>query len=108
MMYLKLQSKKIPIKEYKTLKERFKVLKFDLNKLDYVICFPNKRYLSTYFFCQKIDVCFTDHNNKVLYIHEQLKSEKRILHLKANKIWILPLGNASKLKIGDTLKIDKK
>ncbi|MBR3210657.1 MAG: hypothetical protein IKF71_01815 [Bacilli bacterium] len=106
-MILKIKNKKIPIKEYKTWKERLKVLKFDLNVLDYAIYFPKKKYISTYFFCQRVDICFTDRTNKILFMHENVKSEKRIYHPSAKNIWILPLGSISKLKVGEKLQKEK-
>lgn len=102
-MYLKMKSKKIPIKECNSWKERWKVLKFDLNKIDYALYFPNRKYLSTYFFCQRVDVCFTDDQEKILYIHRNVKSEKRIIHPKAKNIWILPLNTTQNINKGDQL-----
>ena len=107
-MNLLIKPKKLKIKELKTRKERFKSLKFELHTLDYVVYFPKKKFLSTDFFCQRVDVCFTDENQKILYIHSNLKSEKRIFHFKSKNIWILPVGTTEKLKVGDTLTIEKK
>ncbi len=104
-MYLKVSKKKYEIHELSTFKERFKSIKFNLNTLDYVIYFPNKKILDTYFFCQKVDACFTDNDNKILYLHSNVKSEKRIIHFKAKRLYILPLNICKELKVGDTLKI---
>ncbi len=106
-MYLKVKNKNIEIKELKTFKERFKSLKFNLYKIDYGLCFPNKKLLDTTFFCQRVDVCFTDKNDKILYLHQYVRSEKRIFHLKAKKIYILPLDTCDDLIIGDSLKFTK-
>lgn len=107
-MYLKVRNKKIEIKELKSFKERFKSLKFNLYKNEYALLFKNKKRLNTNFFCQRVDACFTDKNNKILYLHSNVKSEKRIFHLKAKNLYILPLDTADKLIINDTLKIVEK
>jgi len=107
-MYLKVKNKKIEIKELKTFSERFKSLKFDLYKNELCLFFPKKKKLSTYFFCQRVDACFTDKNNNILYLHSNIKSEKRIIHLKAKNLYILPLDTADKLIIGDKLNIIEK
>ena len=107
-MYLKVNNKKIRIQEAKTFKERFTSLKFQLKLLDYGIYFPHKHFLNTTFFCQRVDVCFTDKENKILYLHSNIKSERRIIHFKAKNFYILPLGTCEQLKVGDTLKLTEK
>lgn len=104
-MYIKVKNKKIEIKELKTIKERFKSLKFELNVIDYGIKIPNKKIASTYFFCQKVDICFTDKDNKILYLYENIKSEKRIIKLKAKNVYFLPLNTCKNLKINEKLNI---
>ena len=93
----------IEIKECKTLKDRLKSLRFNLNKLDYALYFPNKKLASTYFFCQRVDICFIDKDNKIIALYENIKSEKRILKLKAKGVLYLPLGYAKKLKVGEKI-----
>ena len=107
-MYLKIQAKKIPIKEYLSLKMRFVSLKFYLMPLDFVLFFPRKKLLNTTFFCQRVDVCFTDLENRILYLHENVKSEIRIYHPKAKQFYILPIGSCKHLKVGETLNILQK
>ena len=106
-MYLKIKNKKIEIKELKTFNERFKSLKFNLYTIDYGLFFPKKKLLDTTFYCQRVDACFTDDDNTILYLHSNVKSEKRILHTKAKNVYVLPLNTAQQLIIGDTLKIQK-
>ena len=107
-MFLVINSKKIPIQEAKTWKERFKSFKFVLETIDQGILLPHKKMLNTTFFCQRVDACFTDSVNKILYLHENIKSERRILHFQSKNIYILPLGTCKNLKVGDQLKIVKK
>lgn len=107
-MFLVIKSKKIPIQEVNTWRERFKSFKFVLQTIDTGLFLPHKKMLNTTFFCQRVDACFTDSDNKILYLHENIKSEKRILHLKAKNLYILPLGTCEHLKVGEALKIVKK
>ncbi|MBP5678312.1 MAG: hypothetical protein J6X28_00595 [Bacilli bacterium] len=107
-MYLKLGNQKIKIQEADTFSKQFKSLKFYLYPLDFCIYFPRKRFLNTTFFCQKIDACFVDSDYKILYLHEGVKSERRIFHPKAKGFYILPLGTCKYLKVGDTLKLVQK
>lgn len=104
-MHIKIKNKKINIIEYTKLIDRFKSLKFVLDKIDYGIKIPNKKKATTYFFCQPVDICFTDKEDKILYTYEKVKSEKRIIKLKANNIYYLPLGTCKELQVGDKLKI---
>ena len=101
-MYLKL-NKKIEIKECNTFKTRFKSLKFKLEKLDYILYFPNRKLANTYWFCQRVDLCFTDKDNKILYLYENIKSEKLIFKYKAHNLYILPLNTSKQLKRGNKL-----
>ena len=107
-MYLKIHNKKYEVKEYKKFKERFSSLKFYLNPVDFVLYFPNKKFLNTNFFCQRVDACFTDKDYKILYIFSNVKSEKRILRLKSKHLFIMPIDTSKHLKIGDVLKIEEK
>ncbi len=106
-MYLKIKNKKIEIKECIKFSDRFKSLKFVLEKIDYGLKFPNKKKASTYFFCQRIDICFTDKDDKILYLYENIKSEKRIIKLKAKNIYYLPLDTCKNLKVGTKLNLKK-
>ena len=106
-MYLKIKNKKIEIKELKTFKERFKSLKFNLYPIDYGLYFPKKKLLDTTFYCQRVDACFTDEDNTIMYLHSNIRSEKRILHLKAKNVYVLPLNTTQYLIIGDKLNIQK-
>ncbi len=104
-MYLKVRYKKIEVKECKSFIDRFKSFKFYLEKIDYGLKIPKKKLANTNFFCQRVDICFTDENDKILYLYENVKSEKRILKLKANNIYYLPLNTCKHLKVGDKLNI---
>lgn len=106
-MHLKVKNKKIEIKEYLKFIDRFKSLKFILQEIDYGIKIPNTKKASTYFFCQRTDICFTDKDDKILYLYQNVKSEKRIIKLKAKNIYYLPLGTCKNLVIGEKLNIMK-
>ncbi len=107
-MYIKINNKKLNIKEYKKIKDRFKSFKFFLYNIDFGIKLPNKKIASTYFFCQRIDICFTDKDDKILYLYNNVKSEKLIIKLKAKNIYYFPKDTNKYLKVGEKLKITKK
>ncbi len=107
-MYLIINNKKILIKEYIKFKDRFKTLKFYLDKIDFGIKLPKKKRANTTFFCQRVDICFTDKDDKVLYLYEDVKSEKKIFKFKSKNIYYLPLNTVKYLKVGEQLKFRKK
>ena len=76
-MYLKLKSKKIPIEIKTTLKEKIISFRFKLTDIDYGLCFPKKRRINTYFYCQKVDIVMTDKDNNIVKIFLNEASEKR-------------------------------
>lgn len=106
-MYIKINNQKIEIKEYTKFIDRFKSLKFILDKVDYGIKLPNKRRATTTFFCQRVDICFTDKNDKIMYLYKDVKSEKRIIKIRARNIYYLPLNTAKHLKIGEKFPLKK-
>ena len=97
-MYIKIKNKKLEIYDCLTFSERFKSLKFVLDKIDYGIRIPKKKLISTYFFCQKVDICVTDKNNKIIGIFEDVKTEKRKYMRKSYYIYYLPLGTCKYLE----------
>ena len=105
-MKLDLGKKKILIHEVNGFFERYKTLKFELKPLKEGFLFKNRKFLSTYFFCQKVDVVMTDQNHKILYLYPNLKTEKRIFYKrKVCDTYILPLGSCEHLEVGKVLPI---
>lgn len=107
-MILQIPGKKIKVRELKTFKERFKSLKFYLEPFDFGLYFPKRKLLTTDFFCTRVDAIFTNEDNKIMYIYEDLKSEKRKYHVSVSNLYILPVGTAKYFKVGDTLKLKEK
>lgn len=107
-MYLKIPGKNIEIHECSSFKKRFTSLKFNLYPIDYGLYFPKCKLLDTYFYCQRVDAIFTDNDNKILFMHENIRSEKRKFHWKAKKLYILPLGTCKYFDVGDALRIKEK
>lgn len=108
-MYLKIKNKKYKIIELTKFWERFKGLKFQLNEIDYIVKFPHKRFVSTDFICQKIDIILTDKEEKILHIYKDYPSEKYILpKKKVYNVYFLPVGLSDNFEVNDTLKIIKK
>ena len=106
-MYINVSKKKIEIKELTTWKERFKSLKFVLEPIDYGIKIPKKKWISTYFFCQRVDICVTNQENQILELFSNIKSEKRRFLWKKQNIYYLPLKTCEHLKIGEILEEKK-
>lgn len=106
-MYLNINKQKIEIIEYTKFIDRFKSLKFVLDKIDYGIKLPNKKRATTTFFCQRVDICFTDKDDKIIYLYEDVKSEKKIIKFKAKNIYYLPLNTVKYLKIGEKFPLKK-
>ncbi len=108
-MYLRVKKKKIMIKELFGFWNRFKGLKFVLDPIDYVVKFSHKKFVTTNFLCQKIDIILTDREDKILYIYENFKSEQYILpKCKVYNVYFLPLHTAKNFKVGEKLTIIEK
>ena len=107
-MYLKLKNKKLKINEYTKFKERFKSFKFYLEEMNYGIKLPNKKLANTYFFCQRVDICFTDKNDVIIKLLDNVRSEKLHLKLKAKNVYFLPVGTNKNLQLGQKIKLTKK
>ena len=97
-MYIKINNKKLEIKDCTKFKDRFRSLKFVLNKIDYGIRIPKKKLISTYFFCQRVDICVTNKSHKIIGIFENVKSEKKKIMFNSYYIYYLPLGTCKYLE----------
>ena len=106
-MYLRVNNKKLEIKELLTIKDKIKSLRFNLYPIDYGIRRNKKKLASTYFFCQKVDICFTNKENVIIALYENVKPEKRIFKFKSKYIYYLPLNTVKHLKVGEKLIITK-
>lgn len=105
-MYLQVNKKKIEIQELVGFWNRFKSLRFVLEPIDYGVRFTKKKFLSTNFLCQRVDIITTDKNNSILYMYENFKTEKYILpKRKVYYIYLLPLNTIKNFKVGDKLKL---
>lgn len=103
-MNIKINNKNYEVVELTTFKDRFKSLKFHLEPLDCIIKIPNKKIANTYFFVQRVDVCFTDKKNRILKIYENVRTEKMIFNFSATNVFFLPLGCIKEYRINDILK----
>lgn len=107
-MKLIIQKRKLKINKIDSFWNRFKCMKFKLETLKEAYLFENKKYISTYFFCQKVDIIMTDENNNITYLSEKVKSEKIILRKgKTKNIYIVPLETVKYLTIEKKLSIQK-
>ena len=108
-MYIKINGKQLKLEERITFKERFKSLRFNFNKLNHAIRFPKKRFINTVFFVQRVDIVLTDKDDKIVYLGENIRSERYYIHKKKTyNVYLLPLGSVKHLAIGDTIKIYNK
>lgn len=108
-MYIKINSKQIKLEEKTTFKERFKSLRFNFTELKHAIKFPKKRFLNTVFFVQRVDIALTDKDDRIVYLEENVKSERYFIHKKKTyNVYLLPLGSVKHLAIGDYIKIYNK
>lgn len=105
-MYIKIKNKKIKVIEANTFWERLRGLKFVLGPLEYGVRFPNKKSSNTNFLFVKVDVVLTDQEEKILYLFEEVGTEKKI-HRKKNvyNTYFLPVHTVKNLKVGDTLNL---
>ena len=103
-MNLKINKKTYEVKEYNTFKLKFKSLRFVFEPLDFIIKLPNKKIANTYFFVQRVDLCFTDKKNRIIKVYENVKTERLYFCLSATNLFILPLGCIKEYRINDILK----
>lgn len=106
-MYLRVNNKKLEIKEMLTFTDKLKSLRFNLNKINYGLRRNNKKLASTYMFCQRVDICFANKENVIIALYENVKSEKRIFKWKSKYIYYLPLNTVKHLKVGEKLILTK-
>lgn len=101
--------KQIPIQILTKKWERIKGFTWRLDAITEGLCYPKKRYFSTYFYCQPVDVVMTDKDYHILYLYKKLKSEKRIFFKKkVYYTFVLPAGVCQNLQVGDFLKVKEK
>ena len=105
-MYIKIKNKKVKLVEANTFWERLKGLKFVLGPLEYGVRFPKKKSSNTNFLFERIDVILTDQEEKILYLIENLGTEKKVRRKKdVYNIYFVPRGTVKDLKVGDTLNL---
>lgn len=105
-MILKIDKKRISIDLLNSFSEKIKSFRFRLEPIENGICFYKKRIINTYLFCQKVDIIFTDKNNKILKISKNTPSEKFLFGKKGTfYIYLLKPHTTENLEIGEILKI---
>ncbi len=104
--YLQLKNKKIKFNTLTSLKDRIKGFRFQLDPITTGLCYPKKKSITTYFLCQNIDIVITDKDFKILFIYQNIRSEKVIFRKKkAYYIFELPAFSSKDLQIGQQLQI---
>ena len=103
-MYIKVKTKKIKLVEANTFWERLKGLKFVLGPLDNGVRFPKKRSSNTNFLFEKIDVILTDKEDTILYLFENVGTEKKIRRRKGvYNTYFVPKHSSKGLVVGEKL-----
>ena len=103
-MYLIVNNKKIEIVLLNTFFKKLVGLINKKNKIDKVYVLNNCNSIHTFFMKQKIDVCITNKNKKILYLSKNVKKNKIILPKKGvYYTFEMPLETVKYLKIGDYL-----
>ena len=106
-MYLRIGNNKIEVRDYVKFSDKIKSFRFYLEPIDFGIRYK-KKIASTYLFCQKVDIIFTDKNNVILDLYHNVPTEKRLFDFKAYYIYYLPLGSCKNYDVGEKLKITEK
>ena len=103
-MYIKLDNKKISLKQAKSFKDNFLGLMGKSN-FDYGIIFRCNG-IHTFFMKEKIDVLLLDKNYKVLYVIENLGKNRILLPKRGVYYTIeLPVNSIKKIRIGEKVQI---
>lgn len=104
-----INKKDIPVKILTKKWDRIKGYTWYLEPITTGLCYPKKRYFSTYFYCQMIDLVMTDKDYNILYIYKKLRSEKRIFFKrKVYYTFVLPANSCQNLVTGSKLKVKEK
>ena len=103
-MNIIVNDKVIEIIPCRTFIQQVKSLNFIIEPIDYGILIPNKRFINTYMFCQKVDICVTNKEDKIIKLYENVKSEKIKCLWKKYNIYYLPLNTVRDLKVNEQLK----
>ena len=106
-MHITVNNKKIKVLEYTNFIDRLKSFRFYFDEIDFAIKIPKKKTINTYFFCQRVDICVTDKDNKIIKLYQNFKSEQLRFKFKGYNIYYLPLNTAKYLKIDNILKETK-
>ena len=103
-MYIKIHDKKVKLIEANTFFQRLKGLKFVLGPLNYGVRFPKKKSSNTNFLFEKIDVILTDKDEKILFLFENVGTERKIRRRKnVYNTYFVPVNTVKDLKVGETL-----
>lgn len=108
-MYIIVNKEKVKINKLDTFSKRIKSLRFKLEPITEGYLFEKKRWINTYWFCQRTDIILTTKNNVVKHIYQNIGTEKIIFPKKnVYKVFIFPLGISEHIKINDKLAIVNK
>lgn len=105
-MKLKINKNYITVNEIEGFFNRFKCMKFKLDKISEGYLLKKHNFINTYLFCQRTDIIMTDKDDKIIKMYPNLNTEKlKLGNRKVCNTYILPLGCCNNYSIGDKLKI---
>lgn len=107
-MYIKIEKKKYDVIYLNTFWLKLKSLKFYLEPIEDIYMMRRKG-LTTYWFCQNVDIIGTDKDNKIIYIYKKFKADKILLpRKKVFYIYLTPVGVSNSFKVGDEFIVKEK
>ena len=107
-MYIKIEKKKYDVIYLNTFWLKLKSLKFYLEPI-VDIYMMRRKGLTTYWFCQNVDIIETDKDNKIIYIYKKFKADKILLpRRKVLYIYLTPVGVSDSFKVGDEFIVKEK
>lgn len=108
VMYIKIKKKNYDVIYLNTFWLRLKSLKFYLEPIEDIYMMKRKG-LTTYWFCQNIDIIETDKDNKIVYIYKKFKADKILFpRKKVSYIYLTPVGVSDNFKVGDEFIVEEK
>ena len=107
MMYTIINGKKYEIIPFNSFSGKLKCLMFKKSLISDIYLFKRCSMIHTFFMKQNIDICILDRNKRIVYLKSNLGKNKIIIK-KGYYTLEMPLGLASKLKLGETIEINEK
>lgn len=107
-MYIKIEKEKYDVIYLNTFWLKLKSLKFYLEPIEDIYMMRRKG-LTTYWFCQNVDIIETDKDNKIVYIYRKFRPDKILFpKRKVSYIYLTPVGASNSFKVGEEFVVKEK